>query len=31
MGADVMTWLAGLLAMGLFAYLFFALIKPERF
>jgi len=24
-------WLAGLLALGLFAYLLFALIKAERF
>lgn len=31
MGANAMTWLAGLLALGLFAYLFYALIKPERF
>jgi K+-transporting ATPase KdpF subunit len=31
MGANLMTWLVGLLAMGLFAYLFYALIGPERF
>ena len=29
--ASVMTWLAGLCAIGLFAYLFYALVKPERF
>ncbi|MBU2233032.1 MAG: K(+)-transporting ATPase subunit F [Alphaproteobacteria bacterium] len=26
-----MIWLAGLCAAGLFAYLFYALVKPERF
>ena len=26
-----MTWLAGLCAVGLFVYLFYALVKPERF
>ena len=31
MGANAMIWLVGLLAMGLFAYLFYALIRPERF
>jgi K+-transporting ATPase KdpF subunit len=31
MGANAMNLLVGLLAMGLFAYLFYALIKPERF
>jgi K+-transporting ATPase KdpF subunit len=31
MTASVMTWLAGLCAIGLFAYLIFALMKPERF
>jgi K+-transporting ATPase KdpF subunit len=28
---SLMTWLAGLCAAGLFAYLFYALVKPERF
>jgi len=26
-----MTWLTGLCAIGLFVYLFYALVKPERF
>jgi len=26
-----MIWLAGLCAIGLFVYLFYALVKPERF
>jgi K+-transporting ATPase KdpF subunit len=29
--AVAMTWLAGLCAVGLFVYLFYALVKPERF
>jgi K+-transporting ATPase KdpF subunit len=29
--ATVMTWLTGLCAVGLFVYLFYALVKPERF
>ncbi|MDQ0470111.1 K(+)-transporting ATPase subunit F [Labrys wisconsinensis] len=31
MTAAVMTWLTGLCAIGLFVYLFYALVKPERF
>jgi K+-transporting ATPase KdpF subunit len=31
MGGSAIGWLAGLIAVGLFAYLFYALIKPERF
>ncbi|WP_374251535.1 K(+)-transporting ATPase subunit F [Hyphomicrobium sp. B1] len=31
MTASFMTGLAGLCAIGLFAYLFYALVKPERF
>lgn len=31
MGASFLTWLTGLCAVGLFAYLFYALVKPERF
>jgi K+-transporting ATPase KdpF subunit len=29
--AAAMTWLAALCAIGLFVYLFYALVKPERF
>jgi K+-transporting ATPase KdpF subunit len=29
--AAAMTWLAGLCAAGLTVYLFYALVKPERF
>jgi K+-transporting ATPase KdpF subunit len=31
MAVNAMTLLSGVLALGLFAYLFYALIKPERF
>ncbi|MBZ7921495.1 K(+)-transporting ATPase subunit F [Ensifer adhaerens] len=31
MTASLMTGLSGLCAIGLFAYLFYALVKPERF
>lgn len=31
MTSVVMGWLVGLCAAGLFAYLFYALVKPERF
>ncbi len=31
MVAPLMTWLAGFCAVGLFAYLFYALVKPDRF
>ncbi|WP_443029632.1 K(+)-transporting ATPase subunit F [Sphingomonas sp. TX0522] len=31
MTSSLMTGLAGLCALGLFIYLFYALIKPERF
>lgn len=31
MAAAAMTWLAGLCAAGLTVYLFYALVKPERF
>jgi K+-transporting ATPase KdpF subunit len=30
-GLSPMTWLVGGIAAALFAYLFYALIKPERF
>ncbi|MDL2400938.1 K(+)-transporting ATPase subunit F [Rhizobium mayense] len=31
MTPSIMIWLAGLCALGLFVYLFYALVKPERF
>ncbi|HEY4251063.1 MAG TPA: K(+)-transporting ATPase subunit F [Roseomonas sp.] len=31
MSIGITGWLAGLFATGLFAYLFYALIRPERF
>jgi K+-transporting ATPase KdpF subunit len=31
MTAHLTAWLAGLCAAGLFVYLFYALVKPERF
>ncbi|WP_448955093.1 K(+)-transporting ATPase subunit F [Labrys neptuniae] len=31
MTSSITLWLAGLFAIGLFAYLFYALLKPERF
>lgn len=31
MSSLFMIWLAGLCAAGLFAYLFYALVRPERF
>lgn len=31
MSAAIIAWLAGLCAIGLFAYLLYALLKPERF
>jgi K+-transporting ATPase KdpF subunit len=30
-GVNKMIWLAGIFSAGLFAYLFYALIRPERF
>jgi K+-transporting ATPase KdpF subunit len=30
-GSSPMIWLAGFIAAGLFTYLLYALIKPERF
>lgn len=29
--SDLTAWLAGICSIGLFAYLFYALLKPERF
>lgn len=31
MDASLTPWLAGLFAAGLFVYLFYALVRPERF
>ncbi len=29
--SELTAWLAGICSIGLFAYLFYALLKPERF
>ena len=31
MTSSIVSWLAGVCSFGLFVYLFYALVKPERF